>query len=240
MRVLLTCFLSLAVAAGLSAGRAGAQDAPPPRQFPEGWQLGTPDLVLTPQSEFTLGPDGDDVFRCFVLPAKTLEDHYVTAVEIRPSNNRIVHHVLLFTDTKGRGRDLEARAAKNAATTSAEESEHGRVNVDKGPGYSVTMGVGFQPDTGLRGWAPGSAFATYAGVSSEGFAAPAALTASEQPVAASVRAAKPPSVNRVRIVLSPSRGCRVRGGSRSASDRADGTVSARRPQVQRPIAHVTP
>jgi peroxiredoxin len=133
------------------------KDAPPPKQFPAGWQLGTPDLILTPESEFTLGPDGGDVFRCFALPTKTLEDHYVTAVEIRPSNNRVVHHVLLFTDTKGRGRDLEARTLKNLAAAAPEEESHPRrSSLDKGPGYSVTMGVGFQPDSGLRGWAPGS------------------------------------------------------------------------------------
>src|SRR5262245_60352450 len=49
------------------------KDAPAPRKFPEGWQLGKPDLILTPGAEFTLGPDGRDVFRCFVLPRS--EEH---------------------------------------------------------------------------------------------------------------------------------------------------------------------
>src|SRR5260370_688104 len=38
------------------------KDAPPPRKFPDGWQLGTPDLILTLPEEFTLGPTGKDLF----------------------------------------------------------------------------------------------------------------------------------------------------------------------------------
>ena len=34
----------------------------------EGWQLGQPDLVLTVPDDFTVGPGGRDLFRCFVLP----------------------------------------------------------------------------------------------------------------------------------------------------------------------------
>lgn len=62
------------------------KDAPAPKQFPQGWQLGTPDLVLTASDDFTLGPTGSDVFRCFVLPTNLKEDVYVSAVEVRPSN----------------------------------------------------------------------------------------------------------------------------------------------------------
>jgi len=133
-----------------------SKDAPAARKFPEGWQLGTPDVILSPESEFTLGPDGRDVFRCFVLPTKLAEDHYVTAVEIRPSNNRVVHHVLLFTDTKGRARKLE-EAAQSQKIEPFIDKGHPRTSpLDQGPGYSRQMGVGFVPEGGLMGWAPGA------------------------------------------------------------------------------------
>src|SRR5262245_66048298 len=50
------------------------KDAPPPRKFPEGWQLGTPDLILTVPEDFVLGPTGGDHFRCFVLPTTLTEE----------------------------------------------------------------------------------------------------------------------------------------------------------------------
>jgi hypothetical protein len=119
-----------------------AKDAPPPRSFVRGWQLGEPDLVLTVEGDFQLGPSGDDLFRCFVLPTRLAEDRYVTAIEVRPGNPRIVHHTLQFVDTSGQARKLQA-----------EQKPSGD---DVGPGYTVGMGIGFPPrDGGLGGWAPG-------------------------------------------------------------------------------------
>ena len=85
------------------------KDAPPPAKFHDGWQLGKPDLVLTVPADFQVGPSGRDVFRCFVLPTHLAEDKHVIALEVRPGNPRIVHHALLFFDTSGAARKLEAK-----------------------------------------------------------------------------------------------------------------------------------
>src|SRR5262249_30148723 len=79
------------------------KDAPPPVKFAEGWRLGQPDLVLTLSDDFQVGPSGNDVFRCFVLPTNLTEDKFVEAMEVRPGNPRVVHHALLFVDTAGQG-----------------------------------------------------------------------------------------------------------------------------------------
>jgi peroxiredoxin/cytochrome c553 len=125
------------------------KDAPPPRRFVEGWQLGQPDLVLTVPEEMTVGASGPDLFRCFVLPTRLTEDKFVTAVEVRPGNSRIVHHTLNFFDASGKGRELEKQAREK-------ETKQG----DRGPGYSAAMGLGFRPAAGevggLGGWAPGN------------------------------------------------------------------------------------
>ncbi|VTR99275.1 redoxin domain-containing protein [Tuwongella immobilis] len=131
------------------------KDAPKPAVFTEGWQLGKPDLVLTVQDDFHVGPSGNDTFRCFVLPTNLKEDVYVVAVDVRPGNPSVVHHTLNFFDTSGTGRKLEAEAR---LTAKPGEQDHG-------PGYSVAMGVGFRPAPpgpdgkptfgGVGGWAPG-------------------------------------------------------------------------------------
>jgi peroxiredoxin len=131
-----------------------AKDAPPPRTFPQGWQLGTPDLVLTVAEEFTLGPSGRDLFRCFVLPTNLTEDKFVTAIEVRPTNPRIVHHTLQFIDTAGEGRKLE-RLARDKKPAVSDKDHPKESQFDRGPGYTVAMGVGFVPKGGLSGWAPG-------------------------------------------------------------------------------------
>jgi peroxiredoxin/mono/diheme cytochrome c family protein len=123
------------VADGCPEGRA--EERPEPRQFVEGWRLGEPDLVLSPKEDFHLDADGNDVYRCFVLPTHFDHDQYVVALEVLPGNPRVVHHVLAFLDTSGRALQLEAKGP--------------------GPGFTSPPGSpGFIPVGGIGGWAPGN------------------------------------------------------------------------------------
>jgi peroxiredoxin len=132
------------------------KDAPPPAKFPDGWRLGTPDLILEPAGDFVVGASGKDIFRCFVMPTKLTEDQYVAAVELRPGNPQVVHHLLLFIDAKGAGRKLELAAQEKEKTKPVIDEHTGEPSkYDRGPGYTRTMGVGFLPTAGMMGWAPG-------------------------------------------------------------------------------------
>lgn len=110
-------------------------DLPPAPHFTDGWQLGEPDLILEPTEDFALGAEGRDVYRCFVLPTSNTEQRWVSAVEVRAGNRSVVHHALVYLDTSGKARQLDA--------------------ADPGPGYTSFGGVGFTPSGGLGGWAPG-------------------------------------------------------------------------------------
>jgi hypothetical protein len=127
-----------------------SKDAPAALKFNDGWKLGPPDLILSVSDDFQVGPTGNDVFRCFVLPTNLAEDKFVEAVEVKPSNPRVVHHALLFIDTTGTGRNLEKKQQENPT-----KDPHGGNELDKGPGYYGGMGVGFLPTATLGGWAPG-------------------------------------------------------------------------------------
>src|SRR5439155_2487718 len=82
------------------------KDAPAEKKFTDGWQLGKPDLVLDVGGDFEVRPSARDAFRCFVMPTGLTEDKYVTAIEVRPGNPRVVHHTLLFVDGTGQGHKL--------------------------------------------------------------------------------------------------------------------------------------
>jgi hypothetical protein len=113
-----------------------AADLPQPPKFPEGWQLGTPDLVLKAPAAFDIPADGKDVYRCFVIPIPTETDRTVAAVEFRPGNSKVVHHAILFLDNTGAARKKD--------------------EADPGPGYASFGGPGIIPTGGLGGWAPGA------------------------------------------------------------------------------------
>lgn len=107
--------------------------APKPPQFPDGWQLGKPDLEAEVRTTFQVPAEGQDLYRCFVIPDVVPNAHYVRAVDVRPGNPRVVHHALLFQDLTGTARKR-----------------------DTGSGYSCFGTPGFLPARGLAGWTPGS------------------------------------------------------------------------------------
>jgi peroxiredoxin len=134
------------------------KDAPPPLKLTQGWRFGEPDLVLEVPEDFHIGAAGKDEFRVFVLPANLKEDKYVVAYEVKPGNATVVHHTLNYFDASGTARKLEAK--EKAREKKPDEK-------DRGPGYSVAMGIGFYPQLvkpprpdvpavgSLGGWAPG-------------------------------------------------------------------------------------
>jgi hypothetical protein len=96
--------------------------------FTDDWKLGKPDLVVELREPFEVPPDGPDLYECFIVPMNLPKDTYIRAVEFRPSNRRVVHHALLFTDTSRRTRESR---------------------------YPCFGSVGLLPTLGLGGWSPG-------------------------------------------------------------------------------------
>jgi Flp pilus assembly protein TadD len=82
---------------------------PQPPQFVEGWQHGTPDLVVTLDRPYILGPSGSDVFRNFVLKPRAGRTRFVRAVEIRPGVKSAVHHANLLIDRQRTTRLLDGK-----------------------------------------------------------------------------------------------------------------------------------
>jgi hypothetical protein len=121
--------------AGAPEGDPKAVPAPP--MFPEGWQFGEPDLVVTMAEEASIPAEGRDVYRAFVVPLNLTEDKYVRAVQYRPSNRKVTHHALLFLDVIGESRRKDA--------------------ADSAPGFKGTgLGLGVLSGGMLAGWAPGA------------------------------------------------------------------------------------
>ncbi len=95
----------------------GAKEGDPAKtpavpKFPEGWQLGKPDLVLTMPEAFEVPAEGRDIYWNFVLPLNLPEDKYVRAIEFRPQARSVVHHSLFYHDTSGVARTFDARDPK--------------------------------------------------------------------------------------------------------------------------------
>ncbi len=84
------------VAQGMARGSSA--DLPPLPVFSEGWQLGTPDVVVQMPEAYVLPAQRRDVFRTFVIPIPVTTAAYVRAVEFLPGNTRVVHHANIKVD----------------------------------------------------------------------------------------------------------------------------------------------
>jgi Tfp pilus assembly protein PilF len=121
---------------------------PKPPTFSGGWQLGTPDLVLTPPEPYQLQPfdsapfdsaqgkqgrpGSGDVFRNFVIPVPIPATRYVRAVEFRADRPQALHHADLAIDLGRVSRVLD--------------------RADPGPGFATMDGAQVY---NVYGWSPG-------------------------------------------------------------------------------------
>ncbi len=117
--------------------RGDPADRPTPPAFPDGWALGSPDLVLELPEPYPLAPGGADVFRTFVLPIPIASTRYVRGVEIRPVARQVVHHASIAIDPTPQSRALDA--------------------ADPAPGFEGGMfsDTARSPGSRALGWTPG-------------------------------------------------------------------------------------
>ena len=87
------------VVAWVNAGapEGDVKDLPPAPKFTQGWTIGTPDVVLEMPEEYTVPADGTIPYLYFSMPTNFSEDKWIQAMEIRPGNRTVVHHVIAYT-----------------------------------------------------------------------------------------------------------------------------------------------
>src|SRR4030095_15314905 len=67
----------------------------------DGWTIGKPDLVLQMPEEYTVPADGTIPYLYFSIPTGFTEDKWIRAMEIRPGNRSVVHHVIAYAQEHG-------------------------------------------------------------------------------------------------------------------------------------------
>ena len=109
--------------------------------FPEGSQIGEPDLVLSMPEPFTHVGNMQDQYQVFVIPTGFTEPTEIAAVEIRPGNSAVDHHALIgYTDNPS----VIAQAQSMDAA-------------DPNPGYESFGDYGVDVEQFLfGGWVPGT------------------------------------------------------------------------------------
>ncbi len=84
------------IAAWVDGGAPAGDPAhlPEAPTFVEGWSIGEPDLVFTMLEPFTVPADGTVPYMYVTIPTNLKEDIWVRGVELKPSDRRVVHHII--------------------------------------------------------------------------------------------------------------------------------------------------
>ncbi len=75
-------------------------DMPKAPRFPEGWLIGTPDVVLSIE-EFPVPAEGVVEYKYLTVETNFKEDRWIQAAEIRPGDRSVVHHVIINAQEPG-------------------------------------------------------------------------------------------------------------------------------------------
>ena len=133
-------------------------DLPALPKFTEGWQIGEPDAVFQLPVEYKVPADGFVEYEYFEVPTNFTEDKWMQALEVRPGNREVVHHVIISV----RPPKAERRPAGFRAATGMEippgQSGGGPEPAD---GPKRVRGLSLFPapqrgGTGIGGFAPGT------------------------------------------------------------------------------------
>jgi tetratricopeptide (TPR) repeat protein/mono/diheme cytochrome c family protein len=85
-----------------------ASDLPPTPSFAEGWQMGTPDLVIKAEKPYQLPASGNDRYWNFIFRTPVNKTRWLKGIEVRPGDQRVVHHANVLVDRMESARAQEA------------------------------------------------------------------------------------------------------------------------------------
>src|ERR1700676_3341821 len=122
------------------AVEGAASDLPHTPVFAEGWQIGTPDLVIKADKPYQLPASGGDQYWNFIFRTPVNKTRWLKAIEIRPGDQRVVHHANVLVD-----RTESARAQESSPGSGFGGME---IKIES---------EAFDPDSHFLFWKPGTA-----------------------------------------------------------------------------------
>jgi hypothetical protein len=165
---------TLAKWANGGAPEGNPADLPALPTFTEGWQLGAPDALFQLPVEYKVPADGFVEYEYFEIPTNFTEDKWMQAIEVRPGNRGVVHHVIVSVRSPkperrpagfrlNPGMDLPPGQSGGPEET-ADAPKRTRGQSLFPPPQRIGSGIGgYVPGNGLRAFDPGTAMLIRAG-----------------------------------------------------------------------------
>jgi len=82
--------------AGANAPEGDPSRMPALPKFPDGWQIGTPDVVFEMPTTYEIPAKGEIEYQYFSVPTNFTEDRWMQAGEVRAGDRAHVHHIIVY------------------------------------------------------------------------------------------------------------------------------------------------
>ena len=152
--------------ADAGAPKGDPKDLPPAPKFVDGWEIGTPDAVISMPKEFDVPASGTVAYQFFEAPTNFTEDKWVQAIEVRPGTRSVVHHVLVFCREPGSRRSSASFRPVGPRVPGAPQQDASSHNGGaRDPGMPGSLIATTAPGTNAMIYKPGTALLIKAGAS---------------------------------------------------------------------------
>src|SRR5581483_8723447 len=101
------------------APEGNPKDLPAAPSYSSEWMIGQPDAVFSMQEDYPIPASGTVAYQYFTIPTNTTEDKWITAMEVRAGNPKVLHHVIVYAATPAPATPPQAPAGTGAAGQSA-------------------------------------------------------------------------------------------------------------------------
>jgi hypothetical protein len=104
------------IAAWVDAGapEGNRADLPKAPQFTAGWSIGKPDLIFKMTEPISVPADGTVPYLYVTVPTNLKEDIWVRGIELKPSDRRVVHHIISdLVEDDGKPDDPKPKLARD-------------------------------------------------------------------------------------------------------------------------------
>ena len=81
--------------------RGNDRDMPPMPKYTEGWTIGKPDAIFTMTEDYQVPAEGAIPYQYIRVPTNLTEGKWLQAIEFRPGNRAVVHHIIASAQPAG-------------------------------------------------------------------------------------------------------------------------------------------
>jgi len=151
--------------ASSGAPEGNKADMPKLPAFAEGWQIGTPDTIWSMLEDYPIPASGTIDYKNFEVPSNLTEDRWAQAIEVRPGDRSVVHHVIVYLIDPKAARGPQPFTPAADMRRPADAPKPARADDNDRPMKHGPTGwlTGYAPGQSVRVYQPGTALRVPAG-----------------------------------------------------------------------------